>query len=50
MYKRVRRIESRSDVSRGKSPEKRERLRRRDEIEANQVSAIQRTQRGRCEN
>ncbi|MBA0730993.1 hypothetical protein Golax_004565 [Gossypium laxum] len=50
MYKRVGRFELRSDVSRGKNPKEREKLRRRDEIEVNQVSAIQKSQRGHCEN
>ncbi|MBA0838090.1 hypothetical protein Goarm_010186, partial [Gossypium armourianum] len=43
-------IRVKSDVSRGKSPKGREKLRRRDEIEANQVSAIRKSQRGHCEN
>ncbi|KAH1096345.1 hypothetical protein J1N35_013266 [Gossypium stocksii] len=50
MYQRVQTVQVRSDGSRGKSPERREKLRRQIEIEANQVSVIQESQRGRCEN
>ncbi|KAH1091532.1 hypothetical protein J1N35_018789 [Gossypium stocksii] len=44
MYKRVGRLELKRDESRGKSPKGREKLRRQDEIEVNQVSAIRKSQ------
>ncbi|MBA0756176.1 hypothetical protein Gogos_022254, partial [Gossypium gossypioides] len=47
---RVGRFELKSDISRGKSLERRKKLRRRDATEVNQVSAIQKSQRGCCEN